>query len=193
MEHATDAEGSARPEAADPSHALRILVAGGLIVLGAAMLIWSSPVRGAEARLTATVTSVLLGADTEVDAAHASFWFGRDGTWEWGLRITGACSSALVIGPMIITLGLLALLKRLPVGQIVLATAVGASIILVVNVGRVVLIAASQLRWGTEVSFWWSHVVAGSVIAVVGDVAGVAAATRLTFGGRRGRRAVPLS
>ena len=101
-----------------------------------------------------------------------------------GIRITDECSLAYVAGPMLVGFGLLLLLSGSPDRRWSSARGSGLALMLVVNTFRIAVIAMSIHIWDCAAAFWWSHVVLGSMVAVVGNVVGMAVALPIAFRNR---------
>jgi exosortase/archaeosortase family protein len=158
-----------------------LLAAAGIVVIASAQA-----VRAIEATIAAALIGPLTRTQTYVWGSRGSFYWGMGTDHAHGIRITGECSLAYVAGPLLIGFGLLLLLKRLPSPQVVLGAAVGVALMLTVNTFRLLLIAGSIHRWNTETAVWWAHVVLGSMVAVVGNVVGMAVALTIAFRNRPG-------
>jgi exosortase/archaeosortase family protein len=70
--------------------------------------------------------------------------------------------------------GVLVLGRRLTVHGVLIATAVTAAVLTVVNVLRLLVILVATHWWGLAGGYRWSHEVYGSLITVAGVCGGVA-------------------
>lgn len=163
------------------SFAARRLIAAGLAVLGVASVVFAERVRGFEATVAAVVVGASTRTDTYVWASRGSFYWGMGTDAARGLRITYECSLAYVSGPLLVIFAFLLLLKRLPELQVVAGAVAAVTFMLVVNTFRIWMIAMSVHIWDSETAFWWSHVVLGSLTAVVGNVTAMALGLRIAF------------
>ena len=176
-----------------PGPATNLVIARGvtslvLLSLGIATVVRARAVRAGEARISALLIGALTHTETYVWRARGSFYWGIGSHRARGLHISPACSLAYVAGPLLVVFGLLLLLGRLPQRQVVAGVLAGIGLMVVVNTVRMVLIAESINLFDSPSAFWWAHIVAGSLLAVVGNVVALALALRIAF---RNRRAEP--
>ena len=183
--HASDAE---PPTALTRWLVARRLTATLLIFSGLAVVIGAKAVRSGEASVAAMLVGVVTRTDTAAWGEHGSFYWGLGSGDAHGLRITAECSSAYVAGPVLVVFGLLLLSRRLPLVRVLTGAAAGLAVVILVNMARIVLIADTVNRWSSDAAFWWSHIVVGSTLAVVGNIAALALALRTAFRGAADRR-----
>jgi len=181
-----DARGRAAARPHRVLFTVRRLVALLLVLAGMAVIASAQAVRAVEAAIAAALIGPLTRTQTYVWGSRGSFFWGMGTDHAHGIRITGECSLAYVAGPMLIGFGLLLLLKRLPSPQVVVGAAVGIALMLIVNTFRLLLIAGAIHHWDSETAFWWAHVVLGSMVAVIGNVVGMAVALTIAFRNRPG-------
>jgi exosortase/archaeosortase family protein len=105
----------------------------------------------------------------------------------FGLVVTGLCSSAVLIAPVLALSGLLFLTGRIAVPRLARAAAFALLIVVVSNGLRFLMIAGAQQAWG-EQGFSIMHHFVGSFVVIIGFAAAVIV---LVSAGRtgRGRRA----
>lgn len=95
------------------------------------------------------------------------FWAAATPTMH-GLNVTVECTSAFLLGPLLILAGLILMSGRFGVARSLTATAIAAAMLFLANQGRLVLIAWATARWGVGDGYQWSHTVGGSVVVGAG-------------------------
>ena len=169
----------------------RIAVAVGLLVIGVSIMLANSGFRDLEAEGASVITRWLTRTDTVYWQGHQVFMWSVGTSAARGLFITPDCSAAFVIGPLLGIAALVCVGRRLPPERVLFATAIAASAVAAVNIGRVSMIAWATHLWGPQSGFWWSHIVAGSIMTLAGGVLGLWILVRAGF--RPARPAVARS
>jgi exosortase/archaeosortase family protein len=178
---ASDAESAAAGSASGRvvGRTLPRYAAGAVVCSVAALaLIYQDWYRGAEAALAGDAVGQWLGFPVLVARAQQTMFFAFHGTGDahmLGLQVTLGCSSDLLIAPLLLITGLLLGLGHASAGRIVAAAAVAASIVVIVNVLRLVMIAEMVNWWGAQTGFGWGHTLFGSVLTLVGMFAALTA------------------
>lgn len=163
---------AAPPAATRPARGragLRVLAALPVAALGAAALLVMDRFRHGEALLTAWSLENLLGRAAKVFPGEDVFYYqaapGAIPVWG-GFTITEECSAAWFVGGVLLaTALLLAVWRRAGAGRLLVAGLVTATLLVVVNTARMVLITEATARWG-EPGFGWSHTVGGSILMI---------------------------
>lgn len=163
----------------------RVVGAALAVVLGVLAVLHAATIRGLEASASGWITHRTTGLEVFVAPERATFYWGIGSPETFGLRVTPECSSAYVVGPLLCLFGGLLLLRRLSTRRVLVGLAAGLGVVVLTNLFRVGLIALAVDTWGRGAAFWWSHVVVGSLIAIVGNIAGIALAISVAFGHRR--------
>jgi exosortase/archaeosortase family protein len=125
--------------------------------------------RRIEAQLVTPVAGWLTGGHPATTSSIV--WLGRRTNHVFGLQITNECTSALLLIPLYVMLGSLAIFTGLRLPRILAALLIGTAMILAVNVARVAGIAWSTWRWGFATGYKYSHIFVGSALSLVGFVA----------------------
>lgn len=102
------------------------------------------------------------------------------------LRVTPECSVVLLIVPILLVLSFFSLHAGTSLLRVVLAAAVTASGLFLVNQVRLGVIAVATNIWGMNPGYQLSHVLVGSVVGIVGFVAALLSALAI-MGVRRTR------
>ena len=160
------------------------LVALGLVALGLLIVVQAASVRSLEAELTAALAGVITRSETYVAQGYGAFFWNVGTPEVHGLRITPECSLAYVTGPFLIMGGVLLALGRLSPARVLVGLIVGLALMVILNTARILLIVTAVHLWGTGSALWWSHVVLGSLVALLGNAAAMAVAIRLAFANR---------
>lgn len=139
------------------------LVAGGVVVM-----LNHDRLRTLETILAASLSSSVTPGDMYVaPGGHSFFWAAATPAMH-GLRVTAECTSAFLVGPLLILAGLILASGRFGLLRALSATAVAGGILVLANQGRIVLIAWATAKWGVADGYQWSHTVGGSVVVGVG-------------------------
>ena len=123
-----------------------------------------------EARLATPMTGFVTGRHGTV-TSNDLVYFALGTHRAFGLQITNECTSALLLIPLLVMMGSFTMFSRVPLRRQLLALAVGASLMMVVNVVRVSGIAWATWRFGFDPGYTYSHVFVGSAFSLVGFVA----------------------
>jgi len=163
---------------------VRVGVGLALVVAGVAIYVWGAGIQTAESRILAVLVSWALNHPT-VPATWGPvvFWNGAQGQL-YGLDITPTCSSGRVAAPLLLTAGALAAVGRLRWGRVVLAALIAIGVIVAINQARMVMIAFTINRYGSEDASLYAHTLAGSLVTVAGVAASLAIGVRVAFGGK---------
>jgi exosortase/archaeosortase family protein len=130
-------------------------------------------VRSWEIHATAWLSQHVLGIQTLTTVHRPDvFWFRADGLPWSGIQITAECTSAVLLTPLMVVVGVLLLAKRMSVPRVLLAAAAAGGSMLVVNLARFVGLVAA-LTYGGHAVFDWAHVVGGTVLTMLGALAGL--------------------
>ena len=162
----------------------------GLALVGiAALLFIHNPLRDKEAQAVALVTS--LATDTKAIAVNQAFAWGLDpDTTSHALRITTECTSAFLLGPLLLVGALVAAAgRRFRLRRVLAATAICAAVAFGFNLLRLTMIAWATNNWGEQTGYEWSHVVAGSIVTIIGATTALAIFLIIVLSGGKRRRA----
>jgi exosortase/archaeosortase family protein len=190
--------GGALPERRRLGRAERLLRASGRLVAGLALvgivallLVNNAQLRTKEAQAVAVTTSLATG--TKAIAVNQSFAWGLDpDTTAHALRVTNECTSAFLLVPLLVVGAVVAAAggRRFRLRRVLAATAICAAVAFGINVLRLTMIAWATNEWGEKTGYEWSHVVAGSVVTIIGATTAVAIFfVILISGSKRGRAA----
>jgi exosortase/archaeosortase family protein len=102
--------------------------------------------------------------------SHDLVFFGLGTPRAFGIAITNECTSALLLIPLLVMMGSFTVFSRVPLRRELLALAVGAALMFVVNILRVAGIAWSTWKWGLDPGYKYSHVFVGSAFSLIGFV-----------------------
>lgn len=194
--------GGAPPERRRLGRADRLLQALGRLVAGlalvgivAVLLINNALMRAKEAQAVAVTTSLATG--TKAIAVNQSFAWGLDpDTTAHALRVTNECTSAFLLVPLLLVGAVVAAAggRRFRLRRVLTATAICAAVAFGINVLRLTMIAWATNKWGEKAGYEWSHVVAGSVVTIIGATTAVAIfLVILMNGSKRGRAACSVT
>lgn len=143
-----------------------------LLALGVAAMIGSTRIRGLEATSAATAIG---WTGKRTMALGSSFVWGLDpGDQALAGSVTYQCTSAFLLGPLLIVGSLLAAAGRFPLRRVAFATAACVAVAFSINLIRLLMIAWAYQRYGWETGYEWAHVAAGSVVTIFGATGAVA-------------------
>jgi len=115
----------------------------------------------------------------------------QSGDLQWNvLEITVECAVAYVLAALVMLGAALALVPRFGPLRVVLATAVGAALLVLVNQVRIVLLALVLAHGGVG-PFEWAHSFAGSVVSLFGLAATLFVVFLIVIRPGTGRRTSP--
>ncbi|MGM7697991.1 hypothetical protein [Microbacterium sp. A84] len=148
--------------------AIRALLGVGLAAGGVALMMSHDLLRQGETVLAGALSQSVTPGETYVAAdAHAFFWASATPAMH-GLRVTAECTSAFLVGPLLILAGLILASGRFGLGRMLAATGLAATVLVLANQGRLVLIAWATAKWGVADGYQWSHTVGGSLVVGLG-------------------------
>ena len=158
----------------------------GLVCLAAAALamLQQESIRSLEALSMAWVFDRVLGGSSY--SVRDIIFHNIGGGQPFGLMVTGLCSSAVLIAPVLALTGGLFLLGRIAVPRLARAAVLALLIVVVSNGLRFFMIAGAQQAWG-EHGFSIMHHFLGSFVVIAGFVAAIIVLVRAgkTSRGRR--------
>lgn len=163
-------------------------VAGALCLVGLGLLMfWQQGwIRNEEATLAGDWFGVVLGGsvNTSKDIVYFSWLDGP----AVGMRITAECTVALLTGPLCLFGAAMLAFTRARWHRLLVGLAAGLVALVVVNQVRLMLIAISLQQWGMP-GYDVSHKFVGTVVALVGFVAGTLLMLRIATANERRRLA----
>jgi exosortase/archaeosortase family protein len=176
-------------------------VAWRLLRYSAGLAVWATAVvllvretwyRGVEAAVAGDTIKDWLGYPVLIARARQTVFFAFHGTGPahmLGLQVTLGCSSDLLLIPILLTTGILLCVGPASPVRVLFAAAMAAVIVVLVNMLRLVMIAALVSSWGVPAGFGWGHTLFGSVLTLFGMFAALVAFV-LVLGRARGARGV---
>lgn len=167
--------------------ALRGMLGVALAACGVIVMLNHDYLRTLETILAASLSNSVTPGDMYVAPGGHSFFWAASTPAMHGLRVTAECTSAFLLGPLLILAGLILASGRFGLVRALSATAVAGAILVLANQGRIVLIAWATAKWGVENGYQWSHTVGGSIVVGIG-VALALVAFMIMLSARRKRR-----
>lgn len=155
----------------------------GLVAAGSLSLLAAARVRGQEAVVAGQISGAVTGGGSAVNRSTATFFYALGTPLAGGIRVTPECSTAYIVGPVLVLLGLLALSRRLQIRSVVAAAFASLTFLMVTNTARITFIAWAVYRFGRERGYWWSHLVIGSAFSVATIGIAFALLIRIAFSG----------
>jgi exosortase/archaeosortase family protein len=169
----TDASTQAIPFSGSPARRRSWFWPAAAAGLGVAFMAFNGVVRNVEAVFTAHLLGWLSGQPMWVQYSnHAAYWSSNH-TQVGGVEVTAECSSAFLIGALLLVGAVLLRSHRFSQGRVGVALAVSCSVLFVLNLTRLLLIGWASGRWGYN-GYNWSHTAAGSILVIVTVVAAAA-------------------
>lgn len=158
----------------------------GLACLAAAVLavLQQQSIRSSEAWAMAWVFDRVLGGSSY--SVRDIIFHNIGGGQPFGLVVSGLCSSAVLIAPLLALSGVLFLMGRIAVPRLARAAALALLIAVVSNGLRLFMIAGAQQAWG-EQGFNIMHHFLGSFVVIFGFAAAVLVLVRAGKTSRRRR------
>jgi len=151
--------------------------------VGAGVLVWQNhAVRAVETHATEQVATRLLDLHSWVPFyAHDVLLTTNRAHHVVGLQITPACTSAVFLLPLGVTVGVLLCLRRLAAARILTAAAIAAAVMCSMDLARLVGLLAA-LAWSGHRAFAWMHVVIGTWMSMIGAIVGMMLFCRILTG-----------
>lgn len=144
---------------------------GAIVLLGAvaAGSYWNDAYRSFEAALAA----VALSPFVQTSGSSGDTYFIQQPHGMLGLEITPECTALILLVPLAIIAAIMLVVTRAPYWRI--AAGVGAmyGIVTIVNEIRLAFIGFATNEWGVDLGYPLSHTYLGSVIGILGFVAGL--------------------
>jgi exosortase/archaeosortase family protein len=136
------------------------------------MAVQNGTFRAIEARLV-TPLAGFVTAHHPVSSQKSVIFFALGTPKAFGLQITSECTSALLLIPLLVMMGSIAIFTRFPLPRVLAALAAGAFLMLAVNAFRIVGIAWATWQYGYDPGYKYSHVFVGSACSLVGFVGAI--------------------
>jgi exosortase/archaeosortase family protein len=157
-----------------------------IAALGVAVVACNGFIRNGEAVITAHVLGLLTGEHTWVMyPQHTLYW--HSNVMVGGVEVTAECSSALLIGPLLLAGAAMIISGRFPRRRIGIALALACPLLFLLNLVRLVSIAWASSRWSYD-GFNWAHTVAGALLGIAAVTVSVGVFLLiLLYQGRRDR------
>ena len=162
--------------------ALRLLTAAVLVALGVLLVLAQEAFRHFEATVMTAVLKPFLGGD--VFTFQDQFVIKTDPSHYLGLQITIECTTLVLLVPTLLFAAIMiGLLPRVTWVRWAFGLTVGLALIIAVNLTRIAIIAFATLIWDHD-GYEWSHLVVGTVFALIGIVATLIIMLRIMTGRR---------
>ena len=162
-----------------PARVVRWLATTILATAATLLIIHETDYRGGEAWVAGHAIALLTAMPAHV---YRTIFFVDVGAPDvFGLRVTGECTSAIIVAGLLALTALLALVTRVPLRRLASAALLSGGVFYLLNLVRLVVIALATKRWGLGSGFYWSHIWAGGFITIIG-VAGILALYLATLG-----------
>jgi exosortase/archaeosortase family protein len=164
-----------------------LLTAVALVTAAAAIVIEQGAVRALEAVIAEPAVALALGtspASVQV-FTHGDYIVFPLAQQHVALSITAACTSAIMVVPMLLAVAVLLAIGRTHLRRGLLGLAVGLATVIVVNVLRIGTIAFAVEHWGLDPGYEISHKLVGSVLAVLGFAAACILLVRIAVSTRK--------
>lgn len=162
---------------------LRLVPVVFLVAAVALLILQNASFRGFEARCARPIVGLVTGAGSS-SAVRDVVFFSLGTNHAVGLRITTGCTTVVLLVPYLLIMAAIVAKSTVPVTRILAATAIGAAMLVTVNVLRLTVIAWATSVWGLKRGFEISHFLVGSILALAGFAAAMVVSVRLlTLGG----------
>ena len=161
---------------------LRVACAAALAAVALTAMLHRSAYRGWEALAEGWVVRTFSHLPATVTPDRATVWAGADSS-TWGLTITPACSSALLIAGFGLIGAVIVAIRSSQPQRVVLGALVAMAIVFAVNMLRLSVLVIAKFGWG-ETAFEIAHVYVGTAITLAGTIAAVIALMKVLSTGR---------
>lgn len=163
----------------------RRLAAVLLVSVGALLLVFAQEWRGVEAILASDAIQLVTGQTTQASPALHMLILYKNASVESIFVLTSECSVAYLLSALFIGSAPLMLLRQLSARRTAMAVALTAAILMLVNVARLTVIAATVSGMGIDPGLTIAHTYFGSLLTVVGTCAAGVAFAAVLVGRRR--------
>ncbi|WP_157987443.1 exosortase/archaeosortase family protein [Jiangella endophytica] len=171
------------------SRVVRLVLAAGLVLLGAHLVLNAAAFRLFEARLAGLVTGAVLDREVRTMTAQPAFVFervaGDESTW-FALHITSQCSALFFLVPLALVAAFVLLSGRSTIPTLVVAVLAAGVLLELVNLARIEALVLVVVH-GDPSMFRWVHDTVGSAAMLGGFTIALLVFFRLGFFGRRAR------
>ncbi len=151
----------------------------GLLCIGVPS-VWLADYRTIEADAAAKVASMGATSFAAGDAFHLDGAAGHHGQW---FQILPACSTALLLSPMLLLGAVATLAPRIRPRVAIAGLVAGASVLVLFGTARVAGVALAWHTWGDR-SLWLTHALLGTLVSLMAGA--LAVMTQLSVMGWRG-------
>jgi exosortase/archaeosortase family protein len=152
-----------------PRTASQVVAGIAVFAVAAWLAVADTTFRHFEALLATPLTQAVTGGSHAV-TAHDIVYFALGTPRGFGLVITNECTSAVLLIPLLVMMGSFMMFSRVSLRRQLLALAVGAALMLVVNIMRVAGICWATYSYGFDPGYKYSHVFVGSAFSLIGFV-----------------------
>ena len=159
-----------------------------LVAVGVLLLVYAQAWRGIEAILSGQAIELFTGQITEAVPASDMLILYENNAVETIFVLTNECSVAYLLAALFIGGAPLMLLRQLNPWRTATAIGVTATILMLVNIGRVTAIAATVSGFGIDPGLTIAHTYFGSFLTVVGTCAAGLVFAAVLVGRRRSGR-----
>jgi len=168
--------------------ALRLIPAVIIAALAAALAVFHTAFRSAEASLAGAVTDVFVERGSFSSGETYFVWIGS--THLLGVQVTLECTALVILIPLLLIAAAMYAATRISLLRTIIAIVVMTVVVMLTNVLRLFLIAGASQWWGYDLGFPLMHTFVGSVIAIIGFAAGLAVLVVVMSTKRRARTEV---
>lgn len=180
-------------EPTTPPSARRIIDGTARVILGVALtaaaallILGQQTFRYAEAATMSALLNPFVPGGVFAFGDH--FVIRQDALHYLGLQITVECTTLVLLVPLLLfAAGVIMFLRRVTWVRFIAATLVGLLLIAVVNLARIGMIAVATVLWKST-GYEWTHILIGTVFALIGIVATFVVMLRIMVGRRDSRR-----
>ena len=158
---------TASPAQRGPRWLVRLTLALALATAGIALFIVERTIRGYEIAISGKLLPVFASDVLTADSTPGPMvLFKLNGEWQ-GLRMTAECSIAFYVGAILLFAALMMLIPRFAIGRVLLAGAIAATAMALLNQVRLAGLAWVLGAQG-HAAFEWAHAIGGSVLMIGG-------------------------
>lgn len=148
----------------------RILVVG-LLAVAVGLVLAHRIYRTAEIVLAGWAVDLTTSSGVYVAASRQTVYFGLGSSTPLGLKMTPECTSAFLLLPLLVVGAVMIALRPRITRRVLLALAVAAVAVIVVNQLRVLTLVGLVNWLGIDRGYYWGHTLLGSMVSVIGGAA----------------------
>jgi exosortase/archaeosortase family protein len=147
------------------------LIAGGLLVAAAGLVLWHDLYRSMEIRISAVLIDLATSSGVHVVPHRQTVYFGLGTDHALGLRISPECTSAFLVVPLLVVAAVMLHLRPRITARVLTSLTIAVAVLVVVNQLRMLTLVGLIAELGRDRGYYLGHTLFGSMVSVFGGAA----------------------